>query len=164
MENSQFERNKKRESLKNMYFNRYLLIRYLLAVLLFSNFYWIIFSWGYVICIIPALLLSGSILSAYEMFKMIGNTKPSIQYTKLFFNSQMYVCLAGIFILLFAPVNIVFPFLTNTLLSRFISICLFGLGFFIAYIVNKKIKKIESNTDKQYIKIKQYEKTLRLHL
>lgn len=36
------EKNKKEQSLKSMYYNRYLLVRYVTAIFFFTNIYWLI--------------------------------------------------------------------------------------------------------------------------
>lgn len=38
----QIEENKKNFSIKSMYFNRYLLVRYIIALFFFTNIYWLI--------------------------------------------------------------------------------------------------------------------------
>lgn len=162
--NNQYELNRKKTSLKNMYFNRFLLIRYLLAIFVFSNFYWSIFSSGTFISIIPIMLLLLSCLAAYEMFKVLGQKDPIIHWTHLFFKLQMIVCGVGMIVLITFPVSEIIPFLTNTSLAQLIGFILFGSGFFMCLLVRKRLHQIELKSDKQYQRIQYYEKTLKINL
>lgn len=57
---SQLDRNKKISSLKTMYFNRFLMVRYILAVMVFASFFLAFLSWqtftGYAAAALPYML------------------------------------------------------------------------------------------------------------
>ncbi|MEB8091474.1 hypothetical protein [Mammaliicoccus lentus] len=78
-----FEKNRKETSIKSMYFNRYLLVRYASALFFFSNLYWFFYlitsrSWTFVI---PLLMMIIILISVAEQVKMYGNHSNNAKYT-----------------------------------------------------------------------------------
>ncbi|MEG3033149.1 MAG: hypothetical protein RR813_08035, partial [Enterococcus sp.] len=63
---------RKKLSLKNMYFNRYLLVRYLSAIFFFSNLYWLIalLLVGSKLFFVPAILIISILPAVFEQEKL----------------------------------------------------------------------------------------------
>lgn len=57
-----------------------------------------------------------------------------------------------------------FPFLSDIMTSRIIASTILLIGGIMAFSCIKRLDKIERNEDKQYQRIMQYEKALKLHL
>ena len=72
-------------SLKTLYFNRFMLIRYSLAIFFFANFFLAYLCWPAPTGIAGVGLLIFSILPCWEMGKMYGQKTPEYKLTKLFF-------------------------------------------------------------------------------
>lgn len=158
------DRQKKRNALKNMYFNRYLMVRYFLAILLFSNFYWALYTWGSWIFVIPAVMLILAVTPCFENIRSYGETAANMKGTKRYYKAQLAVN-ACLIVLCFTPMfKETMPFLNDTLNSRILACTIFLIGFILSNASYQRLKKIDINNDKQYFRIKQYEKAINLHL
>lgn len=75
---------KKETALKNSFFNRYMLVRYSLALFFFSNVYWLIILWTQVsfYIIFPITLLIFIVWSYAEQFRMYGTKNVYLTITR----------------------------------------------------------------------------------
>ncbi|MFV0255505.1 MAG: hypothetical protein ACK5G7_05205 [Erysipelotrichaceae bacterium] len=142
--------------LKNMYFNRYLMIRYFLAIFIFTNFYWFISTSNFA-KFIPVILLVLGFLCCFEAIKVYGNPYYVGKWTKLYFQLQAIVNMSCL-ILMWSPIfNFLFPFLNSELLSYIILIVMCFVGLFMAIACIRRLNEINKNEDKNFKFIKQYE-------
>lgn len=158
------EREGKRLTLRSLYYNRYLMIRYLLVLFFFLNMEWAFMTWGTWVFAPAAMLIVMSIRPLFEMFMMLGETDPDVKWTKIFYRIQFIVDAAMAVISLVVPPNEVLPLFANNLVTHIITFAIFaglaGLAFLCIY----RLQKIDMNIDKHYARIKQYEKVTRTHL
>ena len=149
---------RKVNSIKNMYFNRYLMIRYFLAACIFANFYWMLSVRDNASKLFAiALLIVGS-FACLESIRSYGEKKVSMKWTKRFFNYQLItnICLL---VIVFTPFfKAVFPFLQDHMTSRIFISCLLIIGLLMCIACRIRLSKIDTNTDKHYARILQFEK------
>lgn len=150
--------------LKSMYFNRYLLIRYALALFIFSNLYWALFLHKSKLVAVPIVMLIISAMPCYENFKNYGETAPSMKCTKNFFIMQGVVCLCVLVAVLTPFFTSLLPVLTDTILSRVVAFTIAFIGWLIHVACLKRLQKIEASEDKQYQRIVEYERATKIHL
>lgn len=149
-------------SLKNMYFNRYLMVRYFLALFAFTNFYWLVLTFKTWVMVIPAVLLVLAILPSYEIVKSYSDKKMKAIWTKRYFVAQFWVNVCLI-VLVFSPLfKVVFPFALQRMNVQIILALVFIFASIIAYACIHRIHRIDENTDRQYMRIKQFEKAIKV--
>lgn len=163
-EKKAYDKKRKINSLKSMYFNRYLMVRYFLAMFLFANLYWVIISWGQVVSFVALALLILSLPAAVEMFAMYGKSEPSVKFTTVFYRVQFVACILTVIALLVMPVSAILPVFTDVLESKIFAIAIFGVGVALSFACIVRLSKIDQNADKQYDRIKTIEKNLNLHI
>ncbi len=149
---------RKENGIKNMYFNRYLMVRYFLAALLFSNFYWMLFSMDQWIKIIPLLLLLLGVAPCIENIRSYGEKKIAMTWTKRYFRVQ---CIVNILMMgiVFTPFfKSALPFLQDQMTSRIFIFIIVLIGFLMSVACLVRFAKIDANRDKHYQRILQYEK------
>lgn len=160
---SQIERNRKNLSVKTMYFNRYLLVRYVSSLFFFTNLYWLILLGmsKSSLFFIPVVLLIVFVVSAAEQVKIFSSHTNNAKYTKYYF----YIQLVTNIILLFptylsSTFTIFYPFLIEKEQSKLFIIAILMIGIFLSAIIVKRLHSIQHNEDKQYECIKEYEEAI----
>ena len=156
------EERRKKTSITNMYFNRFLLIRYTTALFLFFNLYWFVFLLFSqpLLALVPLLLFIGSAIVAIEQVKLYRNHSEQLPYAKGFYILQGIVNSVMI-VLVYTPMyDRFFPFLTNTSETKNILTITLLLGVLISLIVLRKLHKIRLGQDKHLKLVKAYEKTV----
>ena len=163
-EKIRLEEKRKLMSLNTMYFNRFLLVRYMTAVMFFSNLYWffsLILS-NVIWWIIPCTNLLIMIKAIYEQFSMNGSVVDEAPNTMFLFKFISIINLILLIIVIPTQLfNELFPFLRDSIESRkFIGIIIFS-GLILCTIVLKRLQKIKYRADRQLQRIKQYEKAIK---
>lgn len=155
---------RKKTGLKNMYFNRYLMIRYFLAIFIFTNIYWLFCVLGTIAMIFPATLLIASIPTCVETIKTYGNPKYHIRWTERFLKLQLIMNIM-IMIFIWTPMfTLLFPFLIDVANAKLVVGIISLLGTFMTLACLYRLKQIVTNSDKHYTRIKEYEKKAQIHL
>ncbi|HGS3609730.1 TPA: hypothetical protein ACL9CQ_002056, partial [Streptococcus pneumoniae] len=92
-ERQKIEQQRREMALTNTFFNRYLLLRYSIALFFFGNIYWLLnqFINPSPIIIFPIMLIVFSILATIEQFKLYGNRKEKLGITLMFVRIQMLI-------------------------------------------------------------------------
>ena len=143
---------------KNNLFARYILFRYSLALLFFTNIYWImILSYQLnVIIILPILQLLLIAIAFAEQFTLYGKITVALKWTKLAFLGQIAVSLIGI-LLVILPYQFeqAFPIFSNGLSGKVFVIVLQLLGLGLSQLNIKRIEQVKNNTDKFYYRFQQ---------
>lgn len=156
------ELNKKKLSLKVMSYNRFLMIRYTTALFFFSNLYWLVFllyqkSSGF---IIPLLLLGSSLLPIVEQVKLYREPTSNAPLTKKYYQIQ----LGANFVLITTSLTPIFKelffFMNQDKDGRLSIIFILLVGIILSLIMLQRLTKIQQNQDKQYDRVKKYEKLL----
>lgn len=161
-EKEKLEKRRKETSLKTMYFNRFLLIRYVTAGFFFVNLYWLCSlmmsqkAWA----LLPGINLIFIIRAIWEQCTMYSSPIDDAQKTIL-----AYKVLSGVNVMLVAVIltplfNEVFPFLTDSTKSHEFILGIIFIGMIFCGISLKRLQSIKNRTDKQFIYAKQLEKTI----
>ena len=157
-------RERQKMSIKSMYFNRFLLVRYTLAIFFFANFFWALLSWGSPVGYFAAVLVLLALAPIFEMFKMYGKTKPEYRFTKFYFWLQ-WVITSVMLVLSFTSFSFIYPFLNSEMMaSRAIGFGISAFGCLMATLVVRRIGQIDHGTDKQFQRIQYFETKYRLHV
>lgn len=150
-------------TLRNLYFNRFLLIRYLTASFFFANIYWLLALWlsKSMIVVIPILLLVGLIVVVSEQFQLLSKLESNMINTKIYYYIQITINLCLMVTTWTSGFKLFFPFI-NTLdkNNKFIVDAVLLLGIVLAIIILRRLNKISRNEDAQYTRILAYKKTL----
>ncbi|WEV60740.1 hypothetical protein OZX68_00335 [Streptococcaceae bacterium ESL0729] len=162
MKRSEREKKKQEFTMKNMYFNRFMLIRYATALFFFSNLYWAIFALGTrsVLALIPVFLLILSIPVLFEHVNLYGNHTNLLPATKRYYLLQVIMNLVSLALIPSSIFGQVFSFVKNTQEARIFTASILALGILIGALILLKLKKISLNEDRQFIRIKRYEEIM----
>jgi len=161
-EKREFEINKNKTSIRSMYFNRFLLIRYLTAGYFFANLYWFILLAGYhkPAAIIPALLLISSIFVIVEQVKKYHDRGNDVPHAKRYYWAQLAINIVLIGISYTPMYTAIFPFVHPEGTNFMVSVLLIGaLG---CLVLERKIYTISNGKDKSLSRIKDYRNSVNL--
>lgn len=156
-------KNQQELAVRNFKFNRFLLLRYSLALFFFVNLYWLIFNLftSPITAVVPLLIIICSTLAVGEQIKLYWHHDNTLKFTKLFFKTQFT---ANVLLTAVAwnksIFSFLYPFLTYQNNLVMLLYALFITGAFASLILIKKAERIGMNKDKKFELIKKYEKTL----
>lgn len=160
------QKSREETSLKTMYFNRFLLIRYITAILFFSNLYWFsaLLISNKVATVVPGGMLICMSVVALEQFTFFNaptdNAKKSIISYKI-----ALIINAILMVAVISPLfSQLFPFLTNNMKSKMLILSIITIGIILCSICLERLQKIKDRKDKQYKYAKQFEKTIRVRI
>lgn len=153
---------RKETSIRSMYFNRFLLLRYIVAIFLFFNLYWFVFSFfeKSITSIIPGVLMISLVLVIYEQVKLYRETMLPVKKTKLYFTLQCVVNVVVAISVVTGTSADLFPFLVNSQTIRNVLLTISLLGILLCIISLIRIKKITESKDVQLNRVKEDEKIL----
>ncbi|MCO8287275.1 hypothetical protein [Tetragenococcus halophilus] len=152
----------------NFRYNRFLLLRYLLAVFFFVNLYWVLaslLSKAHLAFIISLLLLIVCGFAISEHVKLYGDESDHVlmklHYNRIYHLFQLVVnsCL---FIIAITNLGFeeMYPFLINNFQTRLLIICIVLLGIVCGWSCLYRIHVISQRKDKYYQYIKKYKKSI----
>lgn len=160
---AQIEQNRKNFSIKSMYFNRYLLVRYVSALFFFTNLYWMIslFISDSSLYVIPLTLMIVLIFSIVEQVKIYSKHTNDAKYTKysymifLFTNILLVIptCFSSSFTQLY-------PFLLNQDKSKLFVLTILIAGILLSTLILYRLNRIKHNEDKHYERMKSFERVV----
>lgn len=157
----EIERKKQEDKIKYLYFSRYLMIRYIVAIFLFLNLIWLIIltqyrEWlGIFISGITTLL---SAISAVEQLTKMHNHKADVPLTRIYLWIQLIanVILSGC---VFLPIKSkIFPFV-NSNNSAYLILAILMVGIILAYVCEIRIHNILIGKDKYATAIDTFKRT-----
>ncbi|ASS97891.1 hypothetical protein B9L19_00455 [Geobacillus thermocatenulatus] len=157
------ERRRQEQSVKSMYYNRYLLIRYVMAVIFFANLYWFIcmIMVHSFLHVIPLLLMMILTISMAEQVKIYSAPTNDARYTKYVFLVLLWInVLLAVMACFTAPFGQLYPFLINENKSRGLVLAILFLQICLILVSLNRLRQIKNNEDKHYYRIQQYEKML----
>ena len=159
----EFEKNRKETSLKAMYFNRFLLIRYMSALFFFSNLYWfftLVMSRSLTL-VIPLVLMIIILISFAEQVRMYGNHSNNVKYTQSCFLSLFAVNVALIPIILLTPLfQYLYPFIVDQTSSRLIVAGVLVGGLAVSGFILFRLYNIRHNKDWHYKRLQRFENAM----
>lgn len=150
-------------SLKSMYYQRYLFLRYSISCIFFTNLYWSICLQN-IFIILPMILCIGCLFSCVESVVAFGKKNMKTKWTSTVLKLQIITNVCLIIVTCTPYSNYLFPFLTVSLASSFFINCLCILGILLSFGCLHKLHNISLNKDKQYQRIQKYEKIIKLQL
>lgn len=150
---------------KNMHFNRFLLLRYSLALFFFSNLYWlftfVVIGSGFWFIPLADMLLSVS--AVYEQVKLNGLTRKDViplSSTKRYFFVQTTLNIILILLnVLPWGMTALFSFIANTREGWFFLNAVLLVGALLGLLNIRRMKQIENNSDRTLEVIIDFEKT-----
>lgn len=152
-------------SLKNFRYNRFLIVRYMLAAFFFMNLYWGIAMLlaQKIMGFLPLALMILCVLGFIEQAKLYGyqDNQVSLNHTKRLFQVQLVAnigLLIGSFI---GFMKILFPFLKANENSRAILGVILVAGILISSLMLRRIWKIERNLDRGYQSVQEFQKIIK---
>ncbi|MGY3725390.1 hypothetical protein SAMN05421767_1346 [Granulicatella balaenopterae] len=151
---------KKQTTIKNMYFNRYLIFRYYLAGLFFCNLYWLYMHLPVLnfSIIFPGIMLVISLGALIEQVRLYGNltAKVPLKMTNLFIKCQFLCCIVALISVFFNQFFVMlFPILIANTLAKQLIVGINMINVIILYCLNKRITKIKQAEDKPYKRLQQ---------
>ncbi|MFX3628998.1 MAG: hypothetical protein ACE3JR_06620 [Ectobacillus sp.] len=162
-ERAQAENNRKELSLKSMYFNRYLLVRYVTALFFFTNLYWLIslLLSHSSLYFIPLVLLSLLLISTAEQVKIYSHHVSNTKYTGYSFMGLLLASGILIFMTFFSSSFAqLYPFLVVQEKSKIAVLTVLFAGVLLNLLVLYRLNQIRHNEDKHYKRIKKYEEVM----
>ncbi len=157
---------KKETAMKNFRYNRFLILRYLLAAFFFSNLYWLLMLWmsrswyG----LLPASLLILTLPAIAEHAKLYGDMTDQIQgklrHHKFYQSIQLGINLV-LLVISFTQGGFqrLYPFLTVSSQARAALVTVLLVGIILSAFCIQRIRRIYLQKDKHYSYIKEFAKT-----
>lgn len=158
-EKRELDATRRENGIKNMYYTRYFLIRYVVSFFFFINLYWILMflsASNFSLVIIPVLMAAFGAICMWEQSRMYSREqKPAIK-TQFYF--QIIIALNTILIIatVFKQYHSFYPFLSENGTTQVFLIVMLLLGIMISSWMLVKIARINRNSDKQYYRIQKY--------
>jgi hypothetical protein len=149
-------------SLTNLYFNRFLAIRYSTAFFLFINLYWFVFLGGSlsIVAFLPLSILVLAILTMYEQIKLYRIHNNRLPYAKALYSTLSIICIVLLISVNTSLFHLFFPFFKNTQYVLNSVMIVLTASLLINFLLLKKIKKIELNKDKSFQRIQTYQQVI----
>ena len=151
-EQLEIERQRRETALKNTFFNRYLLLRYTIALFFFGNIYWLLnqFIRPSFVIVLPITLIVLAILATVEQFRLYGKRDERLKVTQMFVRSQA-VIQVGLLVLTWTSLfTTLFPIFENNQAARFFVFVILLLGLGLCLLNLKRIQEICERKDKAY--------------
>lgn len=155
------EQMKHADSIKYLYFSRYLMLRYSVAIFLFVNLFWFLILIQYRMwfgIVLSGLVTLFSAAAGIEQLTKMHNRKLDVPVTRYYFGTQsgLNVILG---LCLFMPIKKqLFPFVTNAD-SLYLMLAFLFAGIILAYICERRVHNIIIGKDKYKKLIETYKKT-----
>ena len=160
------QKSREETSLKTMYFNRFLLIRYITAILFFSNLYWFsaLLISNKIATVVPGVMLICMSVVALEQFTFFNENKKKKKKSIISYKIALIIN-AILMVAVISPLfSELFPFLINNMKSKMLILSIITIGIILCSICLKRLQKIKDRKDKQYKYVKQFEKTIRVRI
>lgn len=160
-EQLEIERQRRETALKNTFFNRYLLLRYTIALFFFGNIYWVLnqFIRPSFVIVFPITLIVLAILATVEQFRLYGKRDERLKVTQMFVRSQA-VIQVGLLVLTWTSLfTTLFPIFENNQTARLFVFVILLLGLGLCLLNLKRIQEIYERKDKAYQRFIQLEKS-----
>ena len=156
-EQLEIERQRRETALKNTFFNRYLLLRYTIALFFFGNIYWLLnqFIRPSFVIVLPITLIVLAILATVEQFRLYGKRDERLKVTQMFIRSQAVIQM-GLLVLTWTSLFTIFE---NNQAARFFVFVILLLGLGLCLLNLKRIQEIYERKDKAYQRFIQLEKS-----
>ena len=157
---------KKITAMKNFRYNRFLLLRYLLAAFFFTNLYWalaLVMSKS-IFAVLPVGLIIFMVPAISEHARLYGYLSDDIQgrlkFHLIYQKAQMVINVVLIVLVFInSTFQDLFPFFMNSTTARATIVSVLLIGILLSEIIIKRINKIYQQKDRHYHYIKEFSKT-----
>ena len=146
-----------------MYFNRFLLIRYITASFFFVNLYWffsLIIS-NTIWSLVPGVNLVFITIATFEQCVMVSSPIDNAKKTIIAYKEILIVNILLILASVTPLFNCLFPFLIISTKSYYLILGIIIIGIIFCSISLKRLEKIKNCTDKQFKYVKKYEQAIK---
>ncbi|MCI1940239.1 hypothetical protein FAM18132_01649 [Lacticaseibacillus paracasei] len=157
---ARYDKSRRELSLTSMYFNRYLLIRYVTAGFFFANLYWLFLSLGTQGAMkwVPFCLTVINAVVAVEQVSKYWRRDSKLPFTKFGYVVQLISNFLSLSIIVAGSGTKLFPFLGQKGLSLATTVLLIGLG--ICFYLLVRIRLIEKNQDRYLQQINKFAQSI----
>ncbi|MFC3928889.1 hypothetical protein ACVR05_02840 [Streptococcus caprae] len=159
-EKKDLEARRRESAITNMYYNRYLVVRYATALLLFINLYWflMLFTEGapLYLFILPLSLLIGAALTMWEMALMNTRDQREAKMATIFYKMIIVVNVLLVLLSVLGHYTTFFPLLKQSLSSLLAVLILQLCGILLSIGILSRLRQIRCKSDKQYKRIQTY--------
>ena len=160
-EQLEIEHQRRETALKNTFFNRYLLLRYTIALFFFGNIYWLLnqFIRPSFVIVLPITLIVLAILATVEQFRLYGKRDERLKVTQMFVRSQAVIQMGLLVLTWTSWFTDLFPIFENNQVARVFVFIVLLLGLVISLLDIRRIQDIYQQKDKAYQRFIQLEKS-----
>jgi hypothetical protein len=158
------DKHRKKTSVDNFYYNRFLGVRYLSALLIVTNVYWLIalilsgFSWAWILPIIPLAVSLPAIAEQVRLFRAREHEAP---HTKRLLQVTVAInVISGVMVMTPLFSNL-YPFIVKSPTTQNILLLILLSGILLSMIGLVKLKRVAEKRDRLYAKIQAYEKSVK---
>ena len=159
-EQTEMAKKRHEDSIKYMYFSRYLLIRYIITIFFFTNLMWLIIDVNYhsvLGIIVSAIMTIYSGIASIEQLTKMHNRKREVPISKVYLEVQAALNLLFI-ILTFLPLGkYLFPFIENQSIMFFMT-TLFLADILLCVWSEYRIHQIMNDQDRYHKVIETFKK------
>lgn len=143
---------KKTDSIKYLYFSRYLMLRYIVVIFLFANLFWLLILTQYqrwLGIIVSGIMTILAAIAAIEQLTKMHNRQLDVPITRYYFWLQIAVNVALVCCAISPLKNQLFPFLTN-ISSVYLILAILLIGILLCYLCERRIRNIRVGKDKYH--------------
>lgn len=156
---------RKTNAIKTMYYTRYFMVRYVVTLFFFVNLYWgvtLYLSNAISAMLVPITLGIFAAFGMWEQFRMYTTEQKEAKKTKLFFKTTIAAnsCLA--LLTLVGQSQMLYPFFNQNFSTRMFILGILALGALLSFWMLVKISRIDTNKDRQFVRINRYLASLNL--
>lgn len=151
---------KKADSIKYLYFSRYLMLRYIVVIFLFANLFWLLILTQYqrwLGIIVSGIMTILAAVAAIEQLTKMHNRQLDVPITRYYFWIQLAVNLILLFCVFLPIKKQLFPFVTNKT-SAYLICAFLLIGVLLSYVCEHRIHNIRVGKDRYKGAIKSFEK------
>lgn len=153
----QLEKAKRIQSLKALYFNRFMLVRYTTAACFFGNFNYAFMAWPAWTTWLAIALIGAALPALWQLGTMYGKRKVRYQWVQMYIHAQ-WVFNALLMVSIWTlPMEQVIPFFSETMGAKLVASAFDGIGLILLSLCVIRLRRISSNTDKVFKQIHFYE-------
>ena len=160
-ERKEIERQRRETALKNTFFNRFLLLRYSIALFFFGNIYWLLnqFIRPSLVMIFPVILIAFSILATVEQFRLYGKRIVRLGITQMFVRLQAIISTGLLALTWTSWFTNLFPIFENNQVARVFVFIVLLMGLVLSLLDIRRIQDLYQQKDKAYQRFIQLEKS-----
>ena len=158
-EKKELDITRRENGIKNMYYTRYFMIRYVVAFFFFINLYWALmfFTAEHLSFVfIPLFMAAFGAICMWEQWKMYSREQKPAVKTHFYFQLIITVNAVLILVTLLDYYHNFYPFFSQSGTTKIFLLIILSLGILLSVWMLIKLRRINRNSDRQYYRIQQY--------